>query len=146
MGRGEGHGDLEQKLRAKAAEQTKALQGWLEERLTGPWFNGETFGWADLSVVPIVNRSTVYGLGPAEGSKLQDWLKRASERESVKKTFEEYYKGLEGFKDPRIKQAYLSGARKRQYRDHRLEWLVKSGGLDIVTKGMQDDNIRFCWP
>ena len=38
------------------------------------------------------------------------------------------------------------GGRKREYRDHRLEWMLKSGGLEIVTQGLRDDNIRFSWP
>lgn len=32
---------------------------------------------------------------------------------------------------------------KREYRDHRLEWMIKSGGLDVVLKGLEADNIRF---
>lgn len=119
---------------------------WLEERLEGPWFNGADFGWADVSVAPMVNRSVVYGYGPAEGSKLKDWHKRLCERDSVKQTFAEFEKGLVGFKDPRVKEAYLSGARKREYRDSRLEWMVKSGAMEIVTKGMENNNIRFSWP
>ena len=39
-----------------------------------------------------------------------------------------------------------TGARRREYRDHRLEWMVKSGGIDIVLAGLRDNNIRFPWP
>jgi hypothetical protein len=35
------------------------------------------------------------------------------------------------------------GLFKREYRDHRLEWMIKSGGLDVVVKGLERDNIRF---
>ena len=35
------------------------------------------------------------------------------------------------------------GLFKREYRDHRLEWMIKSGGLDVVLKGLEADNIRF---
>ena len=35
------------------------------------------------------------------------------------------------------------GLFKREYRDHRLEWMVKSGGLEIVSQGMAKGNIRF---
>ena len=31
----------------------------------------------------------------------------------------------------------------REYRDHRLEWMMRSGGADIVLEGMQRKNIRF---
>jgi RNA polymerase-associated protein len=36
--------------------------------------------------------------------------------------------------------------RRREYRDHRLEWMVKNGGFGIVQQGLKDDNIRFSWP
>jgi glutathione S-transferase/RNA polymerase-associated protein len=35
------------------------------------------------------------------------------------------------------------GLFKREYRDHRLEWMIKSGGLEVVLKGLDADNIRF---
>jgi glutathione S-transferase/RNA polymerase-associated protein len=35
------------------------------------------------------------------------------------------------------------GLFKREYRDHRLEWMVKSGGLEVVTQGLARGNIRF---
>jgi glutathione S-transferase/RNA polymerase-associated protein len=35
------------------------------------------------------------------------------------------------------------GLFKREYRDHRLEWMIKVGGLEVVTKGLENDNIRF---
>ncbi len=35
---------------------------------------------------------------------------------------------------------------RREYRDHRLEWMIRSGGLDIVIAGLTDDTIRFSWP
>jgi len=36
-----------------------------------------------------------------------------------------------------------AGLFKREYRDHRLEWMMKSGGLQIVLKGLEAGNIRF---
>ena len=35
------------------------------------------------------------------------------------------------------------GLFKREYRDHRLEWMIKAGGIEVVTKGLERDNIRF---
>jgi glutathione S-transferase/RNA polymerase-associated protein len=35
------------------------------------------------------------------------------------------------------------GLFKREYRDHRLEWMIKSGGLEVVLKGLEAGNIRF---
>jgi len=31
----------------------------------------------------------------------------------------------------------------REYRDHRLEWMMRSGGVEIVLDGMRKKNIRF---
>ena len=31
----------------------------------------------------------------------------------------------------------------RQYRDHRLEWMMKSGGTNIVLDGLAKGTIRF---
>jgi hypothetical protein len=39
-----------------------------------------------------------------------------------------------------------SGAIRREYRDHRLEWMMKSGGVQIVLDGLARNNIRFTWP
>ena len=36
-----------------------------------------------------------------------------------------------------------SGAFVRHYRDHRLEWMVRSGGLQVVVEGLADHTIRF---
>ena len=35
------------------------------------------------------------------------------------------------------------GLFKREYRDHRLEWMIKSGGVDVVLAGLAKGNIRF---
>jgi len=39
--------------------------------------------------------------------------------------------------------AVQSGMFKREYRDHRLEWMIRSGGLDVVLEGLKNNNIRF---
>ena len=36
-----------------------------------------------------------------------------------------------------------AGLFKRQYRDHRLEWMIRSGGIEVVLKGLEKGNIRF---
>jgi glutathione S-transferase/RNA polymerase-associated protein len=35
---------------------------------------------------------------------------------------------------------------KRQYRDHRLEWMIRAGGLQVVVDGVAKGNIRFNAP
>ena len=138
-------GELAATLERNAAQHTKVLQKWLEEKLEeDEYFAGERFGWADCAVAPIVNRSVTYGLGPESGSKLQKWLERIKQRESVRKTFEEYEEGVK--KMPAMKDVFKSGERKREYRDHRLEWMVKAGGLEVVREGIERGNVRFSWP
>ena len=37
----------------------------------------------------------------------------------------------------------LQGLFVREYRDHRLEWMLRSGGRQVVLDGMDKRNIRF---
>ena len=138
-------GEQADKMRATAARQTAELQAWLSEKLGGkPWFNGDTFGWADIGVAPYVNRSFTYGLGTADGSPLALWLGRLRERPSVAATFRESDAAAQALADAATRIA--SGAMRREYRDHRLEWMMKSGGVQIVLDGLAKNNIRFTWP
>ena len=45
-----------------------------------------------------------------------------------------------------VDKAVKAGLFKRQYCDHRLEWMMKSGGADIVLAGIKAGNIRFTGP
>ena len=132
-------------MKAAALQQTRTLQAWLTGRLgDAPWFGGDGFGWADAAVAPMVNRSVYYGLGPAAGSPLARWHQLASSRPSVAATFAEFDAAAARMKD--VAALYADGSRQREYRDHRLEWMVKSGGIDVVLAGLRDRNIRFSWP
>jgi glutathione S-transferase len=138
-------GEQAEKMKATAARQTAELQGWLTDKLgDAQWFNGASFGWADLSVAPYVNRSFHYGFGTEPGSPIDKWRDRIRERPSVAKTFREFEAASERMGDAAARLA--SGAIRREYRDHRLEWMMKSGGVQIVLDGMARNNIRFTWP
>ncbi len=135
-------GELAERLIAAARRQTEGFQTWLEGQLGGlTWFNGEAFGWGDVSVVPYVAASAALGNGPPEGSNLAAWLTRVLERPSVSATVGE----ARGFDRGGVDVAELvrRGLFKREYRDHRLEWMMKSGGREIVLAGLEADNIRF---
>jgi len=137
-------GKLADEMKAKAGSQTRQLLDWLEGKLgSRTWFGGD-FGWADLSVAPYLNRSVHYGIGPAEGSPLRAWHKRACERPSVAATFMEFEAARQGMTN--VVERLASGAFRREYRDHRLEWMMKSGGVQIVLDGLAKNNIRFTWP
>lgn len=131
-------------IRAAASRQLAGFYAWLERQLGHrPWFNGAAFGWGDLSVVPFVNGSVGQGHAVPEGSRLADWLARANARPSVAATVEDVraWSREAGMGD--VAALVEKGLFKREYRDHRLEWMVKSGGLDVVVKGIARDNIRF---
>lgn len=138
-------GALKEEIEAKAAAQAKAFFAVLEDHLAGrEWFNGAAFGWGDLSVIPYLNGVAGFGIVPAAGSKLADWMARANARESVSQTRAEAAASISGM--AQVDKAVKAGLFKRQYRDHRLEWMMKSGGADIVMAGMRDGTIRFTGP
>ncbi len=129
-------------LKATVARQTAGFVAWLSGQLGDrPWFNGEAFGWGDLCVVPFVAASAGFGNGPATGSSLAGWLERAVARPSVAETLSE----ATGFDIGATNIAGLlaQGLFRREYRDHRLEWMIKSGGVQIVLDGLAANNIRF---
>jgi len=138
-------GRLADDLKAKADAQTRQLLEWLGGKLAGrAWFGGQEFGWADLSVAPYLNRSVHYGMGPRASSPLADWHKRICQRPSVAATFKEFEAASHAMAGAAERLA--SGAIRREYRDHRLEWMMKSGGVQVVLDGLARDNIRFTWP
>lgn len=147
---GRAGGALGQTLQARGAEQIAAWYRWLEAQLgERVWFNGEAFGWGDLCVVPFVNGAAGFGHSPAAGSALAGWLARANERASVAACREAA--AAVGFDSEAVsldavRSAMEQGLFKREYRDHRLEWMIKSGGLAVVEEGLRKQNIRFIEP
>jgi len=114
------------------------LEGQLGER---EWFNGSAFGWGDLSVAPYVAASAALGNAPLENSQLAAWLARVMRRDSVRETVAEARAFDRGAVD--VADLVRRGLFKREYRDHRLEWMIKSGGVEIVLAGLEAGNIRF---
>ena len=139
-------GELAEKMIERAKAQTNELISWLERHLgDADYFNGSSFGLADICVVPYLNRTRFWGFGPADGSPMQRWLERVDDIPSVKETRDEMIEAMKGFSQ-NIKDAFKPGTgRRREYRDHRLEWMIKSGGIDVVAQGIKDNTIR-CVP
>jgi RNA polymerase-associated protein len=96
------------------------------------------------AVAPMVNRSVHNGLGPPPGSTLSLWHARLRERPAGGATFAEF--DAAAARMDAAADLYTTGGRRREYRDHRLEWMVKSGGIEVVLAGLRDNNIRFPWP
>ncbi|MEI9996212.1 MAG: glutathione S-transferase family protein [Rhizomicrobium sp.] len=135
-------GERARTIEAKAAMQARGIYAWLSRHLDGKtWFNGESFGWADLSVVPYLNGALGSGFAPDKGSALSQWLERANGRPSVQKASKAAAEVIANM--ALVAGAVQSGMFKREYRDHRLEWMIRSGGIDVVLEGMKKNNIRF---
>jgi len=135
-------GDTAAAMTKRAEGQTSGMYQRLERELgSASYFNGADFGWGDLSVFPYVNGSVVWGFSPKAASKLATWLAKVNQRESIKKTLDAT-RAFQGNFDA-LAEMLASGQFKRQYRDHRLEWMIRSGGIEVVIEGMRKGTIRF---
>jgi glutathione S-transferase/RNA polymerase-associated protein len=135
-------GERARMIEVRAAAQARGYYAWLERHLSdADWFNGAAFGWGDLSVIPYINGSTGLGIGPEPSSKLGQWQARANARASVARTAQAAADSIKGM--AAVNEAVKQRLFKREYRDHRLEWMIRSGGLDVVIEGLQSDTIRF---
>jgi glutathione S-transferase/RNA polymerase-associated protein len=141
---GRATGELAERITARAGEQLAGVYRWLERELGGrPWFNGDAFGWGDLSVWPYVAGSAMNGFPVPAGSALAGWLERTSARESTRKCVEAVTQVMASFQN--LGPLVESGAFVREYRDHRLEWMIRSGGSQVVLDGIARKNIRFAF-
>lgn len=139
-------GALAEAIEKRAAEQTQGFFRWLEQQLGArEWFNGDSFGWGDIAVVPYLNGSRGHGHRVPEGTRLAAWMERVNTRPSVAATTQDITDMLQGGAPGMADVAKMveDGLFKREYRDHRLEWMIKVGGLEVVAKGLERDNIRF---
>ena len=133
-------GDQAAAMQARAGEELAALHAWLEGQLgERPWFNGETFGWGDLCVAPFVAGAARFGFPPT--GRLMDWFTRAAARPSVAQALDQARAAAAAMAG--VARIVEAGLFKRQYRDHRLEWMIRSGGLSVVQTGIERGNIRF---
>lgn len=126
------------KLEAQAQRQFAQAHTWLERHLgDAPYFGGDQFRRADMAVIPHLAGAS----RPKPESKLGQWFARCLGRESVSTTLAESQASLTGMAN--VDAAVKAGIFKRQYRDHRLEWMMRSGGVDIVLDGLKTNTIRF---
>ncbi len=141
-------GALAEQMTARAGAQLEAVWDRMEaELLNGgdgrAWLSGDHFGRADASLIVHVVASGLYGFPPGERHpRLREWAARCVEKESVQRDQAD----LATFMGSDFR-AMRKGPIRRQYRDHRLEWMLKSGGMDIVVRGLEGDTIHFVrWP
>jgi glutathione S-transferase/RNA polymerase-associated protein len=127
-------------MTARAGEQLRRIWRRLERELEGREFmNGAGFGRGDASALPHFGTSELFGMSLGDRfPKLGAWLARCRGRASVQQEAREFAECL--------KTEAAAGAGKpivRQYRDHRLEWMMKSGGTNLVLEGLEKGTIRF---
>ena len=135
-------GALAERLLASAKAQVQGLNTLLERELGNrAWFNGEQFGYGDIVVYPFVNGAASLGNKPSPDSKLAEWLKTMRARPSAGRLKADILASLSSF-SKRPKDV-AEGRHRREYRDHRLDWMIRSGGLDVVLAGIEANNIRF---
>src|SRR5215468_7505039 len=91
-------GDQAERLLARGTRQIGSANAWLERHLGDrTWFNGTTFGWGDVAVVPFVHGAASTRTAPEPGSRLAAWLDRARARPSVAAAFEAAAQSMQGF-------------------------------------------------
>jgi len=135
-------GTLAAQLVGTARRQCESWWGWLTKELgSAEYFGGGAFGRADLSVIPYLNGSAGFGITPAKGTTLAEWVTRVSARPAVRQTADEATASRNGLYA--LPQLIEQGLFKREYRDYRLEWMIKSGGLAVVLDGLERKTIRF---
>lgn len=134
--------ELAESMRGRAKADTSSMLAFLGRELGDrEFFDGDRFGRADIAVLPHLNNAVVLGNGPLAGSPLDGWRKRVNGRASVVQTLAEAKAALALLKA--AVSAIAEGRAARLYRDHRLEWLMRAGGLPIVMDGLARKTIRF---
>lgn len=135
-------GDLAKAIVDRGRNDMRDLCTWLDRQLgTAPWFNGDAFGFGDIAVLPYMHTASLYKMGPAPGSRLHAWFERARVRPSFERCVADAKAEVASFKA--AAQKVMSGQWPRQYRDHRLDWFVRAGGMDIVRAGLSAGTIRL---
>ncbi|TPX31247.1 hypothetical protein SmJEL517_g05385 [Synchytrium microbalum] len=136
---------LREEMLEKATSQIQDYFTFLSTQLTGmDYFGGDVFSISDAAVASHVMGCVARGILPPAGSNLARWWAVVEQRPSVAKVIEG---GVADRSGPTITDAATrieQGLFKREYRDHRLEWMIKSNpaGIDIVKAGI-GKNIRF---
>jgi glutathione S-transferase/RNA polymerase-associated protein len=139
-------GDQAKAMMVRAGEQLAGAWDHLESELGDrPFFGSDAFGRADASLIVHVAAAALFGFPLLDRHPgLRAWSARCMARESVQRDQGEVSVFMSG-DGPRSMRG-VPGS-QRQYRDHRLEWMMKSGGVDIVLRGIERGTLHFvAWP
>jgi glutathione S-transferase len=138
-------GEAAAALMEKAGQQLARVWDHMERALgQRPWMSGEAFGRADAALVVHVAAAMLFGYPPLERhAALRAWAARCMAVPSVQRDAADLaqYMGGDGPRSMR------KGPVNRQYRDHRLEWTLRTGAVDVVLQGLRESTIHFsAWP
>jgi glutathione S-transferase/RNA polymerase-associated protein len=135
-------GAAAERMLNKAREQVAGINARIEREFAGrSWLNGAQFGFGDIAAYPFVNGAASMGCKPEPGSRLDGWLKEMRKRPSCERLKQDIVATLAEFMQRPAQIA--AGQHRRQYRDHRLDWMMRSGGVEIVLDGIAKNTIRF---
>ncbi len=138
---GRASGELAQQLLGGAQVAIAKNFDLLERELaSAPFLTGDHFGIVDAAFLPHVAGAALFGVkAGADRPRVLDWVKRVRARPSVQTEEAEVRASIaDGGGD-----AEQARQRPRQYRDHRLEWMMKHGGFPVVRDGLEAGTIRF---
>ena len=121
-------------LEAAQTAISRQLDRIEQELASAPYLTGDTFGIADIAFLPHVAGAAMFGTKAGPGRpRVGEWVKRVRSRPSVQTEEAEVRASIA----TSLADAEQARARPRQYRDHRLEWMLKHGGLPIVLQGIE---------
>ena len=138
-------GEQAEKMKGTAARQTAELQGWLDrEAGRAPvvqWrrarLGRSQRGALRQSLVPLRHRHAARiaarQVAPFASASGRRWPRRSASSRRPPSAW--------ATPRPASPRARI----RREYRDHRLEWMMKSGGIQIVLDGLARNNIRFAF-
>jgi glutathione S-transferase len=126
-----------------AGRQLDRIFARLDRELDGrEWMNGALFGRGDAAVWPHISGAANFGfVVPDKYGRLQDWAARVVQVPSVQRDMQDVTTWMEA--NLAAESPTSSMPKVRQYRDYRLEWMMKSGGLEVVLEGLDDGTIMF---
>ncbi len=118
-------GAMAARLDTRAAERRPPEFRRLERELgSNSYFNGaSTSDGPTCPSIPYLNGSVVWGIGPKSGAAARQMARTNQQRESVTKTWRRRASS-QGTSRTSAEDARV-GQFKRQYRDHRLEWMMR---------------------
>lgn len=138
-------GALAATLLDNARAQLHRFWGRLDRELDGrAWMNGDRFGRGDAAVYPHITGSAFFGMPvDAKFTRLTEWAARCAAQPAVRADADQLAAWIRDNVGAGAGQGAAPMPVVRQYRDHRLEWMMKSGGVDVVLRGLEAGTIRF---